>query len=111
MTLTEEQIKKQLKILLDEKNHLTNEISNLSKHPDYGDVYDDDAQEITDYDNMLSVRDNLQITLDKVNNAIESIDKGTYGKCKSCKNYIEAGRLNAIPYVDICASCSSKRRW
>lgn len=110
MTLNKEQIENQLKILLAEKERLSREISGLSKHPDYGDVYDDDAQEMVDYDNMLSVRDNLQITLDKVDEAIESIDKGTYGRCRRCKEYIELGRLEAIPFADVCVSCSSKRR-
>jgi RNA polymerase-binding transcription factor DksA len=38
--------------------------------------------------------------------AIERIDKGTFGKCLRCGQAIPKGRLQAIPYVKTCVKCA-----
>lgn len=41
--------------------------------------------------------------------ALKRIDSQTYGICKVCGNYIEAGRLESVPHTEICISCKLKQ--
>ena len=41
----------------------------------------------------------------QVSEALERIDKGTYGLCLRCGQSIEANRLAALPWVALCISC------
>ena len=54
----------------------------------------------------LGAQDSLRLTL--INNALESIERGTYGKCLICGKDIPQARLEAIPYADLCIDCKAK---
>ena len=43
--------------------------------------------------------------LNRIDNALKSIDKGIYGKCKSCGKEISSERLKAVPLTGICIKC------
>jgi RNA polymerase-binding transcription factor DksA len=45
--------------------------------------------------------------LDGVERAIERIEHGRYGWCTSCGELVEKGRLEAIPFTQLCISCKS----
>ena len=40
--------------------------------------------------------------------ALERIDKGTYGQCQQCGRRIPERRLEAIPYTRFCIDCERK---
>lgn len=44
----------------------------------------------------------------QIGDALRRMDTGTYGRCESCDRYIEAERLEALPYATMCMDC--KRR-
>ena len=46
--------------------------------------------------------------LEKINIALDSIDRGEYGICALCKKSIAVERLKAIPYADRCINCADK---
>lgn len=46
--------------------------------------------------------------LEKINTALERIERGEYGNCTLCKKAIAAERLKAIPYADRCIDCADK---
>jgi len=46
--------------------------------------------------------------LEKINTALERIERGEYGACVLCKKVISAERLKAIPYADRCINCADK---
>ena len=98
-------IKKQKKSLLEEKTRLEEKIKKLKQYPDYGQNEDDNAKETADYENNLSVEGQLVFLLNKVNNALAAIENGTYGKCQKCSGPIEEGRLEIMPYAELCISC------
>src|SRR5438132_961757 len=56
-------------------------------------------EEVTDeageYENLLSLEESLEVKLRDVNNALEKIKKGIYGKCERCDKEIEEERLMA----------------
>ena len=59
----------------------------------------DDAQE---YDNALSLEYSLELKLKDVNQALEKMEKGKYGKCEKCGKEIEEARLKAVPEAKFC---------
>lgn len=103
--LDKEFIASQKKILEAEKNRLETKIKELKKFPEYGDSEDDNAMEMTDYESNLSIEEQLKFLLKKVNDALKSIENGTYGVCDKCKKAIEQGRLEVMPYAELCVSC------
>ncbi len=105
MKTDEKFIAKQKKLLLAEKAKLEKKNIELEKYPDYGRGDDDSAREYEDFETNLSIEAQLKMLLKKVNSALKSIEKGTYGQCSVCKKEIESGRLKLIPYADICVSC------
>lgn len=103
--LSADLIEKQKKSLLIEKERLEKKISELKKFPDYGQNEDDNAKETADFENNLSVEEQLNYLLNKVKHSLESIEEGNYGKCKKCSKIIEPGRLAIMPYAELCIGC------
>ncbi len=56
----------------------------------------------------LAIGSSLKLTGVSIKLALQRIGRGTYGKCEECKNYIEAGRLLAMPTATHCLKCSQK---
>lgn len=110
MELDKKFLKKQKKALLAEKQKLEKKTAELDKYPDYGRSEDDNAREFSDFESNLSVEIQFRTLLKKVNAALKAIDAGIYGKCKSCKKEIERGRLESMPYADICVSCKKQNK-
>ena len=46
--------------------------------------------------------------LQMINNALDRIKQGTYGRCLVCKEEIPKERLEAIPYAFMCINCQSR---
>ena len=47
--------------------------------------------------------------LQAIEEALERIQKGTYGICRDCGEPIAEARLNAIPWTRVCISCKAKQ--
>lgn len=43
-----------------------------------------------------------------IDDALEAIQKGTYGTCSACGQEIKPERLNAVPYTKYCLECKSQ---
>ncbi len=43
-----------------------------------------------------------------IQEALERIESGTYGKCESCGGQIGLERLKALPYTRLCIACKEK---
>ena len=56
----------------------------------------------------LSLMQNEEDTLDRIETALERIEEGTYGQCEECGVRIPKQRLNAIPYALHCVKCAGK---
>src|SRR3989338_11324597 len=65
--------------------------------PQYGDKEEDNATEVAEYSDNLTLERTLESALRDVKKALESIKKGTYGTCKYCKKPIDPRRLIARP--------------
>jgi RNA polymerase-binding transcription factor len=47
--------------------------------------------------------------LQAIEEALERIQKGTYGVCRDCGEPIAEARLNAIPWTRVCITCKAKQ--
>lgn len=50
----------------------------------------------------------LYETVKEIDQALERIDDGSYGRCARCGEPIPAGRLEALPWADLCVPCSAR---
>lgn len=65
----------------------------------------EDAEKREAYENLLPVEHALEVRLQAVNDALQKIKKGAYGKCEKCGKRIEARRLKAVPEARTCLTC------
>ncbi len=47
--------------------------------------------------------------LNKIDKTLEAIERGTYGRCESCGEPIEAKRLRARPVASLCIDCKDEQ--
>lgn len=105
--------KKQLEGQLEE---LAGSLSSLKKKEggvqwtEIGSKDDENAAEVTTYQDKLSLETNLRNSLDDVNEALEKIDAGTYGVCSSCGDEIKMKRLEIVPSATLCIECRNKKQ-
>ena len=87
------------------------EIAELSAVPEDGMGYSnhqaDDASEAFEQAAVLAIRQNAERLLYQVERALQRMDNGTFGTCRSCEQPIGEERLQAIPYTRYCFSCAS----
>lgn len=103
------------KLLLAEKERIEQELAALgSKDPNSPDATfpesgsnseDDNAAEVTEFVDMLSVEARLEAELKDVIKALGAVEKGDYGICKYCGKEIDAKRLEARPASSSCIAC------
>ena len=48
-------------------------------------------------------------TVERLHNALDRIEKGTYGRCVRCGNDIPSARLEHVPEALLCVPCSEKK--
>ena len=77
---------------------------------------DEEADEVQEYNNALSLEYSLELKLKDVNIALEKIEQGNtstslstrYGICENCGEHIEEERLLANPEARTCIKCHHK---
>jgi DnaK suppressor protein len=57
----------------------------------------------------LTLVSSEQDALFAIDESIRKLDEGTYGSCEDCGGLIEKPRLKALPFVQTCIACQSKR--
>jgi len=118
--MKKETLEKIQKDLLERKAQIETELASFAKKdeyvkdnyrsefPDFGDKDDENAKEIAEYTDNLSIEYSLESTLRDINKALEKIKKGTYGKCNYCGKEIAEERLLARPASSSCVECKEK---
>lgn len=56
----------------------------------------------------LSMMESEEGVLETIDEAIERVNQGTYGKCVECDAVVPKTRLNAIPHAAMCVRCAEK---
>jgi len=70
-----------------------------------GDEWTETAGEQAQFEERLAVLKSLLNIKTNIENALERIDSGTYGRCSNCDRFIERERLEVIPEADTCIKC------
>lgn len=67
------------------------------------------ADEMEEYDNLLSLEHSLELKLKDVNSALQKVLAGSYGICEKCGKEIEEERLNVYPEAKLCMKCNESK--
>jgi len=84
-------------------------ISEMTDHSDNYPDPTDRASAESDRSFELRIRDRERKLLNKIKEAIERIDNGTYGICDECGDDIAAERLEARPVTTYCIECKTRQ--
>lgn len=76
--------------------------------PQFGEKEEDNATEVAQYSDNLTLERTLEGTLRDVNKALNNIKKGVYGVCRYCKKSIDLRRLLARPTSSSCIECKKQ---
>lgn len=118
--LSEKQIKKLEKKLAKAKKSIESQLSKFTKkdvlqkdnyrtqYPEIGTQADENAQEITEYEQNISLEHSLEDELKLINKALKKIKDGKYGFCEICGKEIPFERLEVRPQSVMCVDCKSK---
>ena len=104
------------KSLLEERERLSSTIEHL--HETNSSSLEDETEEET-FDNHLAdsatatldreidytLEENAENLLRAIDQALERIENGSYGKCERCGQQIAEERLEAIPHATRCIDC------
>lgn len=116
--LSEDMKQKFRKRLLDEKKHIVKRIEAINQ----GGLHESMASSISElslYDNHpgdvgsemferskdFALREDSFRMVRAIDEALEKMEKGTYGKCDVCDEEIPPERLEAVPYTTLCLDC------
>lgn len=76
--------------------------------PQFGEKEEDNAVEVAQYSDNLTLERTLESALRDVKKALSNIEKGVYGTCKYCKKEIDKRRLLARPTSSSCIDCKKQ---
>ena len=58
----------------------------------------------------LALRDRAEQHLAEIDQALEQIKTGAYGRCERCGRPIDPERLAVLPHTTVCSKCAQRRR-
>jgi len=116
--LRELNLEKYRKLLLAERKRIHNELQIVEGEISYSDTgsgqselahYDnhpaDDATDTFEKEKDLSVADSWREIMGRIDEALDKIERGTYGLCDRCGKEIGEARLKALPHAIFCTGC------
>jgi len=71
-------------------------------------ILEEGADQVEEYVNLLPVEYSLELRLQSINESLEKIKKGNYGKCEKCNKEINKERLLIYPAAKLCSECEKK---
>jgi DnaK suppressor protein len=101
-----ELLQNQLDELIEEAIKTVNGMTNLKDN--FPDPTDRAALE-TDRNFLLRIRDRERKLIEKIKEALERIENGTFGICEVCGREIAEERLKARPVTTLCIDCKKKQ--
>jgi DnaK suppressor protein len=98
-------------VLAAERERLTSELAALGvDRGTFDEGFADSGQVTAERGEVDALAGSLRETLGDIDNALEKIDKGTYGICERCGKPVGEDRLAAMPAARLCIQCASARR-
>ena len=111
--LNKEFLKKMKKYLLEQRKTLlasladqSEDMRSLVKTVESGDEADV-AADVIDRTLLTALGEQDANRLQQIDNALDRINQGTYGRCVKCGKEIPQERLEVLPYALMCVTCAS----
>lgn len=101
----QDNLRKQLGSFAEPNEHVKDDFN--TRYVDMGSSEEENATEVENYQNQISVEDGLESSLAEVDDALVRIAKGTFGHCEKCNQEIPRARLEVHPAAKICVQCAS----
>lgn len=111
-------LEKMEKVLKEKKESLKKELSGFAdespetkkdwnaRYPQFeGGGLEDEADEVEEYESLLSIEKTMEKKLKDIDFALEKIKKNTYGTCEKCGADISLARLEVCPEAKWCSEC------
>jgi DnaK suppressor protein len=96
----------EMKVLLEEAGKTVSEMT--SETTNFPDPNDRATQE-SDRSFELRIRDRERRLINKIREALERIEEGTFGVCEMCEEEIGEARLKARPVTTLCIDCKMEQ--
>jgi RNA polymerase-binding protein DksA len=95
--------------LSERKKHLLETIERVKKDvtSEHSADWSEQAQERQNDEVVEAIGNESRAELNKINVALDRIEKGEYTLCSQCGKDIDVKRLQAVPYTDRCIQCAS----
>lgn len=110
------ELKKFKRILLERRSVLAGNLSSMATQVLKPSGAGDSADEVADLgsdqyeqDLTLGLMANEQGEISEIDDALERIDVGGFGKCGECEAPIPKPRLAALPFARYCIGCQSEK--
>jgi RNA polymerase-binding transcription factor DksA len=58
----------------------------------------------------LALRERAEQHLAEIDQALEQLNRGGYGRCERCGGPIDPERLAVLPHTTVCSKCAQRRR-
>ena len=81
-----------------------------TEFPHIGDHQDENADEVSEYENKLSVEHELENELKNIEGALKKTSENTYDICSVCGEKINPKRLEVMPEATLCVKCSKRKK-
>jgi len=106
------------RMLEEERERLMAELEAMEEHTpeveeqvgmDIGGGYDEDLADVAsvtfEREKSVALESSVQQMLTQVEEALQRIEGGTYGRCQRCGSFIDFARLKVLPYATLCIRC------
>ncbi len=95
-------LQEEMRMLLEEAGKTVSEMT--ADNTNFPDPTDRATQE-SDRNFELRIRDRERRLINKIREALERIEEGTFGVCEMCGDEISEARLKARPVTTLCIDC------
>jgi DnaK suppressor protein len=116
--LSRREVSELRQMLEQERQRLMAELEAMEEHTpeveeqvgmDIGGGYDEDLADVAsttfEREKSVALESSVQLMLMQVEEALQRIETGTYGRCLRCGNHIDYARLKVLPYATLCIRC------
>lgn len=115
--MTDKELKKFEKLLIDERTRLSGSIRNIedisrneSGRDNTGDLssYAESGTDNFELETALNIASGESNWLNEVTDALRRVQDGTYGVCENCEKDIPKKRLEVFPSARFCVQCQEQ---
>lgn len=103
----QQNLTEQRKTILESLASQSEDMKGLIKTVESGDEADV-AADVIDRNLLTAIGTQDSKRLQQIDNALDRIRQGKYGRCVRCGNEIPEERLRVLPYALMCISCASQ---